>query len=479
MRKILVIDDDPHIADVIEQYFDGPEYAVCTLVQGEKASETVSRIMPDLILLDLKLPDIYGMDILKDLKRRGFQVPIVIITGNVSAEVAIEAMKEGAYEYLPKPFSLAELGRLVDRLLARAGETKTASSLQEQFHDAQGTEEFVGRSPEIMKIAKIIGHAASSDAPILLKGESGTGKELIAKIIHQNSRRKDKPFMVVSCAYPSGEMLEDELFGRSGKTDQAPGHGGKLELCNGGTIFLDDIERLGLSTQGKLLEVLKSGEISTMENPNVKIDIRIIAASSGDLTKSGNEGKFLQELFYNLRVISIFVPPLRERKSDIPILARHFLNKYRNRSQKMIVDISPEAMKLLMTYCWPGNVRELENNIYSAMEISLGDQILPEHLPIFYSTQLPAQLNFLPGEDDCTHLFMQTLEPLASRLFKDFRGEIHDRLIDSLEKAVISMALKHCQGNQVKAAELLGISRNTLRERMSNFGLYQKKEPAG
>jgi DNA-binding NtrC family response regulator len=479
MRKILVIDDDPHIADVIEQYFDGPEYAVCTLVQGEKASETVSRIEPDLILLDLKLPDIYGMDILRDLKKKGFQVPIVIITGNVSAGVAMEAMKEGAYEYLPKPFSLAELARLVDRLLAKAVEIKTVSPLREQYPDTQETEEFVGRSSEIVKIAKIVGHAASSDAPILLTGESGTGKELIARIIHRNSRRKDTPFMVVSCAYPSAEMLEDELFGQSGKTDQAPENAGKLELCHGGTVFLDDVERMGLSTQGKLLKVLKSGEISSRENPNVKIDIRIIAASSGDLTKSGNEGKFMQELFYNLRVISIFVPPLRERKSDIPVLARHFLKKYCNKSQKMIVDISPEAMKLLMTYGWPGNVRELENNIYSAMEISPGDQILPEHLPIFYSGHLPDQSNFPPGEDDCTHLFMQTLEPLVSKLFKDFKGEVHDRLIGSLEKALISMALKHCQGNQVKAAELLGISRNTLRERMSNFGLYQKKESAG
>ncbi len=480
MRKILVVDDDPNIADVIEQYFDGPEYEVCTMLEGERVPETASRIKPDLILLDLKLPDVYGMDVLKNLKKVGFQAPVVIITGNVSAGVAMEAMKEGAYEYLPKPFSLDELGKLVDKLLAKDTESETISSAQNEHYGPQEVEELEGRSSEILHIGKMIGQAASSEAPVLITGENGTGKELVAKIIHQNSRRKDKPFVVVNCVFPSPQMLDQELFGQGEKTEEetSQGSAGKFELCNGGTIFLDDIGNMSLSTQNKLMTVLKKGEIVTKGNKTVSVDVRIITASPGDLSKRVSEGKFLQELFYNLRVISILVPPLRERKSDIPLLVKHFLEKYCRQSKKITSDVSPDAMKILMSYAWPGNVRELENNIYSAVVMCTGKQILPEHLPIFYENRLQAQLDFGQGKEDYSYLLMQTLDPIRSKLFCGLKGKVHGRLIGSLEKALISMALKHCQSNQVKAADLLGISRNTLRERMLKFGLSQREKSA-
>ena len=472
----MVVDDDPNIADVIEQYFDRPEYEVCTMLEGEKVPETVARIKPDLILLDLKLPDIYGMDVLKNLKKVGFQVPVVIITGNVSAGVAIEAMREGAYEYLPKPFSLEELGKLVDKLLAKDAESQ--SPLYNEPYPPQETGELVGRSSAILKTGKMIGQAASSDAPILLTGESGTGKDLIAKIIHRNSKRKDKPFLVVNCSYPSPEMLEGELFGRGEKTDKSSGSVGKLELCNGGTILLDDVGSMSLSIQNRLLTAVKKGEITTEGNKTAKVDVRIIAASTRDLSKSVSEGKFMQELFYDLRVISIPVSPLTERKSDVPLLAEYFLNKYCEESKKTILHLSADAMKLLMSYSWPGNVGELENNIYSAVVMCKGDQILPEHLPIFYEGGLQAQLGFEQGKEDYSYLLMQTLDPIRSKLFQDLKGKVYGRLIASLEKALISMALKYCKANQVKAADLLGISRNTLRERMLKFGLCEKEKAA-
>lgn len=478
MRKILVVDDDPNIGDVIEQYFDGPEYEVYTMLEGEKVPEVVSKTEPDLILLDLKLPDVYGMDILKDLKKRDFQVPVVIITGNVSAGVAVEAMKEGAYEYLPKPFSLEELGRLVDKLLARDTQSQASSSLQTEPYRSQETEELVGRSSAILEIGKIVGQAASSDAPLLLTGESGSGKELIAKIIHRSSRRKDKPFLVVNCSYPSPEMLEEELFGHDKRTEEGIFQevSGKFHLCNGGTIFLNDIGRMSLSTQNKLFTALKRKEIREAGNKTARVDVRIIAASSEDLSRKVNEGKFMPELFYNLRVISISVPPLRERKSDIPLLAKYFMDKYCRQNQKTIADISPDAMRLLMSYSWPGNVRELENHIHSGVVMCKGGQILPEHLPIFYEDRLKAQLDFQKGKDDYSHLLMQTLDPIKSKLFQDLKGKVQHRLIDSLEKALMSMALEYCRGNQVKAAALLGVSRNTLRERMLKFGLYRKEK---
>lgn len=478
MRRILVVDDDPNIAEVIEEFFDRPEYEVCTMLEGERVPETVSRIKPDLILLDLKLPDIYGMDVLKNLKKVGFQAPVVIITGNVSAGVAMEAMKEGAYEYLPKPFSLDELGKLVDKLVAKDIQPQSLASVEDDRYHPRGSEELVGRSWEILKIGKMIGQAASSEAPILLTGENGTGKEFIARMIHGNSKRKDKPFIGVNCAYYSPEILDEELFGQDRGTNQNVSRegAGKLELCSGGTIFLNDMENMSLSTQNKLLRVIKKREINNAGNDHAKVDVRIVAASPGDLAEKVTAGTFMQELFYHLRVISIPVPALKERGSDIPLLAEHFLRKYCLRTGKVIPHISADAMKLLMGYSWPGNVGELENNVYSAVVMCKGDQILPEHLPIYFQGGARAQLNLQEGSDDYSYLFMQTLDPIASKLFHALKDKVHSRLVEALEKALICMALNRCHGNQVRAADLLGISRNTLRERMLKFGLSERKK---
>jgi len=272
-------------------------------------------------------------------------------------------------------------------------------------------------------------------------------------------------------------MLEGELFGEGGKTDESCTTMGKLELCRDGTILLGDIGSMSLSFQSKLLRVLKKGEIGSRGDKTVRLAARIIAASTRDLSHSVSEGEFMQELFYNLRVISIPVPPLREKISDIPLLAEYFLHKYCEQSKKMITHISADAMKLLMSHSWPGNVRELENNIYSAVVMCQGDRILSEHLPIFYEGQLQARIDVQQGKDDYPFLFMQTLDPIRDKLFKDLKGEVHRRLTDSLEKTLISMALKHCQNNQVKTADILGVSRNTLRERIQKFGLLEKEMP--
>ncbi len=452
------------MAEVIEQYFDRSLYDVCTMLRGEKVPETALRIKPDLILLDLTLPDVDGIEVLKNLKQTGSQAPVVIITGNVSAEVAMETMKEGAYEYLPKPFSLDELGKLVDKLLAKDPGTSKQGDSSAQPEPYDRPKELVGRSPEMLKIGKIIGQAALSGAPILLCGESGTGKELVARLIHQNSARGDKPFLVVNCSYPSPEMLEKELHGsgenRSGDT---------------GTVFLDGVESMGLEAQARLLRFLRAGH-GTPQGEGVGTgQVRVIASCAGDLSERVNQGSFMQELFYSLRVIYVHIPALRERRSDIPLLAEHFLRRYCQQNGKTIRAISADAMKLLLGYAWPGNVEELENNVYSAVVMCQGDQILPEHLPLAYphSPTVPQDWEKLQG--DYSRLFLQSLEPLKSRLFDDLKGEIHDQLMGSLEKALIFMALTKCQGNQVKASGLLGISRNTLRDKMVKFGLLKKE----
>jgi two-component system nitrogen regulation response regulator GlnG len=478
MRRILVVDDDPAILDVIQQYFNRPDYEVCTMLEGEKVPETVLRINPDLILLDLKLPDVNGIEVLRNLKEVNFQAPVVIITGNVSAGTAMESMKEGAYEYLPKPFSLDDLGKLVDKLLTKGNEPEIPHSLGEAQFSSPESDLLLGISPEIVKIGKMIGQVAKSDAPILIIGESGTGKELVARIIHQNSPRKDKPFVSLNCAHLSSDLLEAELFGQSDRLKKNQASGGKFNLCSGGTIFLDEISSMDISLQDKLLRVMKTGKIATWIDKNAKLDVRIITACKEDLSQPVSRGEFMQELFYRLRVISIRMPPLRERNSDIPILADHYLRIYSQQNNKMIDHISADSMKLLLSYPWPGNVGELENNIYSAVVMCQGDQILPEHLPIYFQGNSHTQL-ILPNEgDDLSVVFMHTLDPLVNKLFSEQEGKVLDQLVEGLENALINLALKRCQGNQVKAAELLGISRNTLRERMLRFGLSEKNQTA-
>jgi DNA-binding NtrC family response regulator len=476
MKRIMVVDDDPAIADLIKQYFAGPDYEVCTILEGEKVPETVSRINPDLILLDLKLPDVNGIEVLKNLKGVDFQAPVVIITGDVSAGTAMEAMKEGAYEYLPKPFSLDELGKLVNKLLTRGVEPEIPHSLEEAQFATPESDLLLGRSPEIVKIGKMIGQVAQSDAPILITGETGTGKELVAKIIHQNCGRRDRPFVSINCAHLSTDLLEAELFGQSDKVKKNQASGGKLNWCSGGTVFLDEISSMNISLQDKLLRVMKTGKIATWIDKNAKLDVRIIAASIEDLAQPVSQGEFMQELFYHLRVISIRMPPLRERNSDIPLLAEHYLKRYCRQNNKMITCISADAMKLLMSYPWPGNVGELENNIHSAVVMCQGVQILPEHLPIYFQGSSHTQLSLPKEGDDFSHLLMQALSPLVNDIFSEQEGEALEKLTEALEKALIRLALKRCQDNQVKAAELLGISGNTLRERMLKFGFSEKEQ---
>jgi DNA-binding NtrC family response regulator len=471
MRKILVVDDDPNVAEVIEEYFDRSRYDVCTMLCGEKVPETALRINPDLILLDLTLPDVDGMQVLRNLKEAGSRAPVVIITGNVSAEKAMETMKEGAYEYLPKPFSLDELGKLVDKLLAKNVELSKESGSPDQAVSGERPKELVGRSPEMLKIGKIIGQAALSGAPILLSGENGTGKELIARLIHENSAGKDKPFLVVNCSYLSPEMLERELYGSGRIQGDDYNKSGEGKPGNTGTVFLDGVESMSLEAQALLLKFLRAGHGKTRGEK-----VRVMASCWGDLSEKVNQGTFMQELFYSLRVISIHVPALKERRSDIPLLAEHFLRRYCRQNGKVIGAISAEAMKLLMNYNWPGNVEELENNVYSAVVMCQGDQILPEHLPLVYEHSLPLLPYGEPAGGDYSRLFLQSLEPLKGRLFEDLKGRIHDQLMGSLENTLIFMALAECRGNQVKASGLLGISRNTFREKMLKFGLSKKEK---
>jgi DNA-binding NtrC family response regulator len=416
-----------------------------------------------------------GLEILKEIKGKDLKIPVIVITGFISTEAAIETMKQGAYEFVTKPFQLEKLAKVVDKALQEKKGGGDSSGFGDDLKSKEEEESIVGKSPEIVEIAKLIGQVAPTDAAVLIMGESGTGKELVARAIHRNSLRKDKPFLSVNCAALPETLLESELFGyeKGAFTGAYQRKFGKFEQADKGTIFLDEIADMSLMTQSKVLRVLQEQEFERVGgNQSTRVDVRVIAATNKSLVNCIKEGSFRIDLFYRLKVVSIYLPPLRERKPDIPLLADYFLKKYTRLVGKRIESISDSAMKILMKYPWPGNVRELENNIHTSVVMSKGGVLLPEHLPIHNESKEKLQIDFEKIKKDYHNLFLDILESHFPKILANSDGHIYDHLEEALERAVFNLSLKYCEGNQVKTAELLGVSRNTLRDRMKKFGLF-------
>ena len=475
MKRILVIDDDPKISKALTEFFNPDHFEINSILKGSEAIKTLPNLSPDLILLDLKLPDMSGLELLKRIKEKDSDQPVIVITGYSSAQSAMECVKEGAYEYISKPFRMDELNNLINKVLNKTEPVeKVKNEIAESLDLHECEDELIGRSPEMVEIAKLIGRVASTDASVLILGESGTGKELVAKAIHRNSPRKDKPFLSVNCAALPETLLESELFGHEKGAFTGAYHRklGKFEQCHGGTIFLDEIADMSLLTQSKVLRVLQQQEFERVGgNQTIKVNVRVIAATNKSLVNCMKEKSFRVDLFYRLKVVSIYMPPLRERKSDIPLLAQNFVQKFAHKVNKPIKGVSDQAMKLFFKYPWPGNVRELENNIHSAIVMSKEEVLLPEHFPIFQEKDLPLDLDFETIKEDYSKIFSQILGPICNKLFSTSEGKVFDHLIWALEKSLVDYALKYCKGNQVRAAQLLGICRNTLRSRMSKYKL--------
>jgi transcriptional regulator with GAF, ATPase, and Fis domain len=335
--------------------------------------------------------------------------------------------------------------------------------------------DIIGRSPEMVEIAKIIGKVATSDATVLIQGESGTGKEMVSRSIYKNSLRKDKPFLSVNCAALPDTLLESELFGheKGAFTGAYTRKLGKFEVCNGGTILLDEIADMSSLTQSKVLRILQEQEFERVGGTDtIKVDVRIIVATNKSLVNLIKEGKFRVDLFYRLKVVSIHLPPLRERRSDIPLLIDHFIKMYSEETGKRIEGISKEALDKLKKYTWPGNIRELENNIHTAVVMTKGEVLLPEHFPILSDKSETVHIDLEEIEEDYAQMFAQLISPNFEKLVAVSNNHVYSHLQSGFERALISAALKYTGSNQVKAAQLLGISRNTLRDRISKYGLY-------
>jgi DNA-binding NtrC family response regulator len=396
------------------------------------------------------------------------------MTAYGTTQTAIEAMRRGAYDYVTKPFKNEELKVLIKKALEAGKLMKESVSYQVKKDKLTEGVCIIGKSPKMLEIYKTIGKVADSNVTVLIRGDSGTGKELVARAIYQNSSRKDKPFLAVNCAAIPESLLESELFGheKGAFTGAINKRIGKFQQCDGGTIFLDEIGDMSLSTQTKILRVLQEHTFQPVGSENtVKVDARVIASTNKDLSKAIEKGEFREDLYYRLKVITIYMPPLREKLEDIPSLVDYFIQKFNHEFNKNVKKISPEVIKHLKNYKWPGNVRELENAIQTAVVMSKKDVLLLDNFPLF--TQKLAVINpqMLQQVSNYEKVFQDTVKSILKNpvIFAD--GELYKRVMADLEKSLIEAVLDENNKSQSKSAKILGISRNTLRSRMKEYGL--------
>jgi len=477
MKNVLLVDDDLELSQSVISLFDPEKYVFHHLEDGQATAKYVSENKEnlDLVMLDVNLPSCSGLDVLKNIREIDQKIPVIIISGYVSTENAMEAMREGAFEYLTKPFEVDKLISTVNKACGYISGAPRPTIIAPATEDEVIIDEIIGQSPEIVEIAKLIGQVGKTDAAVLIFGESGTGKELVARAIHRNSLRRNETFLSVNCAALSDTLLESELFGheKGAFTGAYFKRIGKFEQCNKGTIFLDEVGDMSMLTQGKVLRVLQEKEIERLGgNDTIKVDVRVIAATNKSLVQCMKDGEFRVDLFYRLKVVSIYMPPLRERKEDVPLLVDHFIKKYNKTLNKDVRSVSKKAKALLHKYIWPGNVRELENNIHTAMVMAKSDMLQPEDFPIFGEDTSKVEIDLEGLQDNYTEMFSRIIEPIFPKLLANSEGNVYHLMQSSMEKALIAACLKHFNSNQVKASEMLGISRNTLRDRISKYGIY-------
>lgn len=444
--QILVVDDEKVMREGCSRILLKEGYRVFTTDCGEGAVERFDREPFDLVLLDLKLPGMGGIETLRRLKEMDPGVTILIVTGYPSIETAVKAIKLGAYDYITKPFDPDTLRIAVNRTLERKNLVAENHHLRQQLKARNEADIIIGRSVAMRNIYELVRRTAPTDSTVLITGESGTGKELIARAIHDYSLREEGEFVTVDCSALVETLLESELFGhvKGSFTGAIQAKYGSFELANGGTFFFDEIGNLSLDIQAKLLRVIQEKEIKPVGSERtIRVDVRIIAATNQDLKQDIAKKTFREDLYYRLNVVPVHIPPLRERKEDISLLVSHFLKKYNRKREIPITRVEPETMKLLMSYDWPGNVRELENGIERALILEDGDTLLPRCFPWFVGKK---QMRAIAGNNKVYSL-------------------------EELERQHIKRVLKETKGHRGQAAGLLGIDRKTLYQKIKKYGL--------
>jgi len=453
-RTILVADDDASIRSLLKQLLSDEGYSVVEATTGTEVVEKVKETNPDLVIMDVRMPELDGIEALSKLKVSSPKTSVLIMTAFGSSNNAIRAMELGAFDYITKPFELDKISHTVKRVIEYRDLTSEVQVLRDEISSLVQTERIVGNSPAMQEVYKTVGKVAKADATVLITGESGTGKELVAEALHYNSNRRSGPIVKVSCAALPETLLEAELFGheKGSFTGAMTQRRGRFEMDDKGTIFLDEIGEMSLPMQTKLLRVLQERKIERVGSSlPIKVDIRIICATNKDLQRQVEQQKFRDDLFYRLNVINIHMPPLRDRKEDIPALVEHFLAKHRYSATAQPAAISEEALKRLMEYEWPGNVRELENVVERAVVLSRGQIITSRELP-FGDHEVDGHEE--EGGDEVS---------VEKSFFK--------KSVAQFEKDLIMKALRDATGNRSKAAEMLGIYRRLLYAKIKEYGL--------
>jgi len=461
VSRVLVVDDEANLRKVLGAMLRKEGYEVATAEDGEMALAEFEKNGADVVVTDMVMPKAGGLDLLKSVHATRPDVPVIIITAHGTVDSAVEAIKLGAFDYITKPFEQAEIQAVV----AKAARTQEAN-VGRHPHEGKGRLAIVGESTQVQDIFKVIDKVADSPSTVLITGESGTGKELVATALHEGSSRRDKPLIKVNCAAIPRDLMESELFGyeRGAFTGAVTSKPGRFELADGGTLFLDEIGEVPVEMQVKLLRVLQESEFERVGGiKTTRVDVRVIAATNRNLEEEIEAGRFRKDLFYRLNVVPMTLPPLRERRSDVPPLVRHFIEKYNKRLNKKIESIADDALSMLQAYPWPGNIRELENMMERVLLFADGPRIEVKDLPEPVRAGIQSAVMQL---SDAVPILGET--PLKDFL-KAKQAEI--------EKAFIVQALAKTDGNVTRAAKLLGISRKSLQTKMKDFGLRDESPP--
>jgi DNA-binding NtrC family response regulator len=450
-ERILVVDDEEQMRDLLAKVLERKGYQVSVCGDGTQALAFLEREPVDLVITDVRMPGLNGMEALRAIKELNSEIVVLIMTAFGSIDQAVQAVKEGAYDYINKPFKIDEILLTIEKALEERHLRHEVSTLRQELRTRYHFENLIGKSRAMQEVFGLIEQVAGSRSTVMVYGKSGTGKELVAKAIHYNSPRSAKAFVAVNCAAIPAELLESELFGheRGAFTGAIATKVGKFELATGGTLFLDEIGHMRLDLQAKILRALQEREIERVGGTRtIKIDVRVLAATNRDLKKAIEDGTFREDLYYRLNVVPITLPDLKDRQEDIPLLANHFVQKFAPESNPAVREISKEAMAILMSHTWPGNVRELENVIERAVTLGRGPAVEPRDLP--------------------PHLAGGT-NPLERALSKE-------ATLEDLEKDYIAMILRRTKGHQIRAASILGIDRRTLYRKIRRFSLKLGEE---
>ncbi len=473
MPKLIIIDDEPNLLYSLKKSLETDSLEVITAGTAESGIAAVREHRPDAVLLDVRLPDMSGLDAFHCIHEIDARIPVIIITAYSTSETAIEAMKRGAFEYLLKPVEFENLLSTIHRALEISRMSRVPARFEIAGDGDANADQIVGRSPAMQEVYKSIGQVAPQDVNALILGETGTGKEMVARAIYQHSRRAERPFLAINCAALPENLLESELFGheRGAFTGADKRRIGKFEQVDKGTIFLDEIGDMTSTTQAKVLRLLQDGSFERVgSNETIQVDVRVIAATNRHLLEMVNEGTFREDLYYRLSVFAIQLPPLRERVDDIPIFVEHFIKLFSADLQKQIRSIAPEAMTMLEQYRWPGNVRELQNAVKHALVRNVGEVLSAASLPATCRGEVPA------GEDHTTSaLDVENIRQFIHELLSQGHPSLYQKLHGEIDRILLPETLQYAGGNQAQASEILGIARSTLRTKIADLGLTFEK----